>query len=129
MLLTLIIQKNFLAVCCPTSHKHSVANAPSCKRQTKKNSKYYITQYCFCECLYAMPVDKFNFPWCPETMPVQKLCRSIIEPEWSTRVTGDLLYITLFFVFCLLLLLFICCVYNALCHHFKFILLHVCYSS
>ncbi len=80
-----------------------------------------------------MPVDNIIFH------DVRKLCRFIIEPEWSIRVTDYrrlTLYDTYFscccfrvVVFMLLLLLFISCVCSLQCHHFQFILLRVCYSS
>ncbi len=63
MLLTLIIQKTSWQWLVPTSHKHSVATPPSWKN-TKKIIIASITQLSttiwvfFCECLYAMPVDK-----------------------------------------------------------------------
>ncbi len=49
-----------------------------------------------------MPVDKFNFPWCPEAMPVDNRTGMVYK-----RYRRLALYNTFFFV-CLLLLLFIC---------------------
>ncbi len=122
MLLTLIIQKTSLQCVVPTSQaqcSHSFL-----AKDEQKNNKYYITQYYYLGVFVNVctPCQLINLIF----HGVQKLCWLIIEPEWSTRVTGDLLYITLFFFFGCCYCLFVVC--NALCH-FKFILLHVCYSS
>ncbi len=52
-----------------------------------------------------MAVNKFNFPWCPETMPVDNRTR-MVDKSYM-RLT---LYNTFFVFFCLLQLLFVVCV-------------------
>ncbi len=88
-------------MCCP--HKSQAQCSHSFLAKDKqKNSKYYITQYYYLGvfvnvCTLCQLINLIFHG-------VQKLCRSIIEPEWSTRVTCNLLYITLF-------CLFVCCCY------------------
>ncbi len=96
MLLTLIIQINFLAVCCPHKSQAQCGHSFLAKDE-QKNSKYYITQYYYLGvfvnvCTLCQLINLIF-------RGVQKLCRLIIEPEWSTRVTGDLLYITFICLF------------------------------
>ncbi len=109
MLLTLIIQKNFLAVCCPHKSQAQCGHSFLAKDE-QKNSKYYITQYYYLGvfvnvCTLCQLINLIF-------RGVQKLCRLIIEPEWSTRVTGDLLYIT---IFCLFVCLYVAVTVYLLC--------------
>ncbi len=91
-------------MCCPHKSQTQCSHSFLAKDE-QKNSKYYITQYYYLGvfvnvCTLCQLINLIFHG-------VQKLCRSIIELEWSTRVTGNLLYITLSFFF----FLFVCCCY------------------